>query len=294
MTETSHMGLIGIVIISKNENSLGETLQALRSLDTRLSYEVVVVDASTDGMTDLRRAHPDVRWVSYESSGAKRVTIPEQRNLGVASTEAEVIVYIDAGCLPQRGWLDRLVAPILEGREQVTVGRFTSVRPSPYDMIAFTPGYVPEAPTLNMAFSREAFDKVGGFDESFSYCSDTDFCWRLVDAGIDILMVPDAEITVDWGGGRRQSRRAWYYGSGRARLYDKHRDRVRTMLRHDPVLAIYPAFLLLLPVTFVLPAYPLLLLVPLWRSRRTHPVRTVVDHLCYGAGALGYLTKRAQ
>lgn len=283
---------IAIVIISKNENSLAETLQALRTLGTDLPYEVVVVDASTDGMRELRSVHPEVRWVSYESSGAKRITIPEQRNLGVASTKADVIVYIDAGCLPQRAWLDRLVAPILDGRELVTVGRFTSVNPSPYDAIAFTTGYVPEAPTLNMAFSREAFDKVGGFDESFSYCSDTDFCWRLVNVGINILMVPDAEITVDWGGGRRQSRRAWYYGAGRARLYDKHRDRLRSMLRHDPVLAIYPVFLLMLPVTAIVPVYPLLLLVPLWRSRRMHPIRTLADHLCYGAGALGYLARR--
>jgi glycosyltransferase involved in cell wall biosynthesis len=288
------MTQVAVVIISKNENSLAGTLQALQNLDTALSYEVVVVDASSDGMRDLRTVHPEVRWVSYESTGPKRVTIPEQRNLGVASTEADIVVYIDAGCLPQRGWLDRLVSPILEGRELVTVGRFTSVRPSPYDAITFTSGYVPEAPTLNMAFSRDAFTKVGGFDESFSYCSDTDFCWRLVDLGINILMVPDAEISVDWGGGRRQSRRAWYYGAGRARLYDKHRARVRSMLRHDPVLAIYPVFLLLLPITFVLPAYPLLLAVPLWRSRQLHPVRTVVDHLCYGAGALDYLVRRSR
>jgi GT2 family glycosyltransferase len=287
------MTQIGIVIISKNENSLADTLAELRNLDTQLSYEVVVVDASTDGMRELRERHPEVTWVAYSGPATKQVTIPEQRNVGVASTVADIVVFIDAGCRPRPGWLDALVGPLLEGDESVTVGSFASVRPSPYDAIAFQDGYVEEAPTLNMAFTRESFDKVGGFDEAFSYCSDMDFCWRLGDAGQRIRMVADAAITVDWGGGRRQSRRAWFYGAGRARLYRKHSHRLRSLPRRDPILAIYPAFLLGLPVIAVFPAYPLLLLVPLWRSRRLHPVRTVADHLCYGAGALGFLLRIA-
>ena len=289
MTQTS------IVIISKNENSLATTLVALREMQTPISYEVVVVDASADRMADLRPAHPEVVWVDFTGDPARRknITIPEQRNLGVAAATADIIVYMDAGCTPYPGWLERLVAPLLEGREACTVGSFHSERKSAYDGVVFTDGYVYEAPTLNMAFTREAFDKIGGFDEDFSYGSDTDFCWRLNDEGIRVRMISDASISVDWGGGKRQARRAWLYGAGRARLYRKHSDRLRSMPRRDPVLLTYPMFLLGLPLTALFPVYPLLLLVPLWRGRREQPLRAVTDHLCYGAGALAFLVKLA-
>lgn len=287
------MTQVSIVIISKNENSLADTLVSLARMESVVSHDVVVVDASTDGMAALRADHPEVDWRSYQGQpgSTKSVTIPEQRNAGVAAATGDIVVFIDAGCVPRPGWLETLTAPLLDGTELVTVGSFCSTNRSPYDSIVFTDGYVSEAPTLNMAFVKSAFDKVGGFDESFSYCSDTDFCWRLVKAGVKIRMIADAGIVVDWGGGRRQSRRARLYGAGRARLYLKHTDRLTSMLRHDPVLVVYPAFLLGLPLTLLFPFYPLLLLVPLWRSRRTQPVRTLMDHLWYGAGAIAYLVR---
>jgi Glycosyl transferase family group 2 len=284
-----------VVIISKNERSLGAKLDDLRDHRSLTPMDVVVVDASENKLSDLKAAHPEVTWVSFTPGSATRktVTIPEQRNLGVRSAQGDIVVFVDAGCRPQRGWLDDLVAPLTAGAESVTAGSFQSIGPSPYDALTFTDGYVREAPTLNMAFTRAAFDQVGGFDEAFSYCSDTDFCWRLSDAGLRIRMIPSARVRVDWGGSRRQHRRAWYYGAGRARLYRKHPSRIRQIARNDPVIVVYPLFLLGLPLTLLTPAYPLLLLIPLWRSRRVHPWRTVADHLCYGAGALGQLVRVA-
>jgi N-acetylglucosaminyl-diphospho-decaprenol L-rhamnosyltransferase len=43
---------------------------------------------------------------------------------------------------------------------------------------------------------REAFEAVGGFDESyFMYAEDVDLCWRLGRAGWTVGYVPDAEVT---------------------------------------------------------------------------------------------------
>jgi apolipoprotein N-acyltransferase len=80
------------------------------------------------------------------------------------------------------------------------------------------------------------------------------------------------------------------YGAARARLYTKHRSRLRHLPRRDPSAIVYPSFLLGLPMVLLGPvapvvlAYPLLLLVPLWRNRRTMPVATVYGHLMYGVG----------
>jgi GT2 family glycosyltransferase len=287
---------ISIVVISKDEPALAETLDAFVPLLDGLLDEVVVVDASAGRLDRIRDHHEWVKWVPFTPRPGAGVTIPEQRNLGVAEAIGDVIVFTDCGCVPDPGWLPRLLAPILDGREQVTCGRTGSRGRSVYDGIPGSvagagqegapPEHVEECPTINMAFRREVFDRVGGFDESFEYGSDIDFSWRLTEIGAPIRYVPDAVVVHDWGDHRRQTHRAVAYGRARAHLYRKHPDRLVGMLRTDPIVAAYPLFILGLPLTVRWRAYPLLLAVPLWRNRGKQPVRVVVDHLWFGVGVL--------
>ena len=152
--------------------------------------------------------------------------------------------------------------------------------------------YLTECSTINLAFRREVFDAIGGFDEGFAYGSDVDFSWRLTDAGYRIRSVPDAVVRHDWGRWRRQLRRSYVYGKARVRLYRKHRARLRHVLRNDPMVVAYPVFLLGLPLTLIFPFYPALLLIPAWRNRSDGAVRVIVDHLVYGAGVLAELVAR--
>ena len=244
---------VSVVVISKDEPALADTLDALAPSRESLLDEVVVVDASDGRLDAVREAHPWVMWIAYVRRPGAGVTIPEQRNLGVVAAIGDVIVFTDCGCVPAADWLDRLLAPILDDGEQVTCGRTGSKRASLYDGIPpgsspeSPPDYVDECPTINMAFRRSAFVDVGGFDESFDYGSDIDFSWRLSQAGIRIRYVPDAVVVHEWGDPARQRRRAVQYGRARARLYRKHPDRLPHMLRHDPIVAAYPLFLLGLP-----------------------------------------------
>jgi hypothetical protein len=65
-----------------------------------------------------------------------------------------------------------------------------------------------------------------------------------------------------------------------------------SILRNDPIAVVYPLFLLGLPLTFVFPLYPLLLLIPAWRNRSEGVVKVLVDHLWFGAGVLAELAGR--
>jgi GT2 family glycosyltransferase len=286
---------VSIVVISKNEPALLETLDSFVPLLDGLLDEVVVVDASGGKLDFVRDQHDWVKWVPFTPRPDAGVTIPEQRNLGVTEAIGDVVVFTDCGCVPEPDWLPQLLAPILDGHEQVTCGRTASRGRSVYegtpDGVAYAeqgsaPEHVGECPTINMAFRREVFERVGGFDESFQYGSDIDFSWRLTGAGTRIRYVPGAVVVHDWGNSRRQTRRAVAYGRARAQLYRKHPDRIVGMLRKDPIVAAYPLFLLGLPLTLKWRAYPLLLLIPLWRNRGKQPVRVVVDHLWFGVGVL--------
>jgi len=282
---------VSIVIISKDERPLAETLAALADHRSAHPFEIVVVDASAGRLGDVAVAHPGVRWIDFVPPRDKAITIPEQRNAGIAAARGEVIAFLDAGCLPADGWLDALVAPIAAGRELVTVGgRYAG--DGRYLLRPTEPHHVRDAPTMNMALHRAALERIGGFDERFAYGSDVDFCWRAADAGFPVLMVTGADMRTDWGGSGRQLRRAWRYGEARARLYRKHPGRLPELPRHDPMLLAYPLYLLGLPLALRFRAYLLLLAVPLWRQRRERPLFMLLDRFAFGAGALVQLARR--
>ena len=294
--------MISVVIISKDEPALDATLTALcgQVAEVKESCEILVVDASDGRLDDIRKRHESaVRWIQFERPQGAGVTIPHQRNVGVRSAAGEIIVFTDCGCYPESGWLAKLTSPLFQD-ERVAAGRILAAGEGTgiYDRAetgqsAYVQGdYVKECATGNLAFHREAFDTVGGFDESFAFGSDIDFSWRLVDAGYRIRVVPDAVIRHDWGTWRRQLRRSFVYGKARMRLYLKHKQRRKRVLRDDPMLVVYPIFLLGLPLTLVFPLYPALLLIPAWRNRSHGAVRVLVDHLVYGAGALVELVSR--
>lgn len=290
--------MISIIIISKDEAGLDETVAdvILQMKTFKESTELIVVDASDGRLDHIRRRYDaEVRWMEFTRPAGVRVTIPHQRNAGVRAALGEIIVFTDAGCRPEDEWLAHLVAPLFEG-EHVTAGLALATPGSAglYDdaaQRALEARYLTECPTINLAFSREVFETVSGFDEDFAYGSDVDFTWRLTDVGYRIRSVPSAVVRHDWGGWRRQLRRSYVYGKARARLYRKHRGRRRHILRDDPVAVVYPLFLLGLPLIFFLPFYPALLLVPAWRNRSNGPIRVVVDHLSYGAGVIAELVE---
>jgi len=302
--------MISIVIISKDESALSDTLTDIihQAEDLYESSEIVVVDASDSRLDHIRRRHEtQVRWVQFEQPPGLRVSIPHQRNVGVKAARGEVIVFTDAGCRPAPGWLARLVAP-LRHDEDVAAGLTLSTPGSTglYDRgarQALESPYLTECATINLAFRREVFDTIGEFDERFDYGSDVDFTWRLIDAGYRIRSVPEAVIRHDWGGWRRQLRRSYVYGRARMRLLRKHRMRLRRVLRDDPFVVVYPIFILGLPValflvylasssTLLFLVYPALLLIPAWRNRSNGVIRVLVDHLTYGLGVLAELVTR--
>jgi len=205
-------------------------------------------------------------------------------------------VFTDAGCQPEGGWLARLVEPLL-GDEKITFGLALAASSgtklySRRAQQALEAKYVEEFSTINLAFYTEVSDAVGSFDEAFAYGSDVDFSWRVIGMGYRCRSVPDAVVRHDWGKGRRQLRRSYVYGQARVRLHRKHNSSLLRMLRNDPMVIVYPVFLIGLPITFLFPFYPALLLIPAWRNRADGAVGVVVDHLVFGVGALAELINR--
>jgi GT2 family glycosyltransferase len=247
--------------------------------------ELVVVDASERRLDAVRTAHPSARWFDFPPLPG-RSSIPRQRNFAVARAYGDLLVFIDASCVPEQNWLETLIEPIESGREEVAAGVvLATAGSSARDDATWWRGdteYLDEAPTINLAVTRRAYETVGGFDEGFLY------------AGVRVRYVPNAIVRHDWGGRRDEMRRSVTYGRARARLYLKHPHRWRDLFGRDVIALVYPTYILALPFSLRrrFRWLPGLVLVPLWRSRFLHPVATLVDHFCFGFGVLTELGER--
>ena len=294
--------MISIVIISKDEQSLEDTLAGVTVQAAELGEpaETVVVDASAGRLDEIKQRYADsVRWLDFQQPPGVKTSIPHQRNTGVRTAQGEIIVFTDAGCLPREGWLKLMVDALRSGEDAVTGTTQDMLGADVYPNRhcawledADENSYLVECATINFAFRRVVFDGIGGFDERFAYGSDVDFTWRLNDAGYRVRHIPGAALRHDWGAPRRQRRRSFVYGKARARLYRKHVARRKDILRRDPTAVIYPLFLLGLPLTLIFPLYPLLLAIPAWRNRADGGFKVLIDHLWYGAGILAELAGR--
>jgi GT2 family glycosyltransferase len=287
---------VSVVIVNKGERLLSDTLDALRSSVGQLICEVLVVDASSGELDDIRVSHDWARWIDYVQPPGVHITIAHQRNIGVRSAQGEIIVFTDSGCLPEEGWLEKLLAPIMNEGEFVSCGPAQAIGKSVYADVhsggEADVAYVPMSATINLAFRREAFEAVGGFDESFGSAEDIDFTWRLTDHGYRLRWVQDAVVRHDFGDRTRQLRRAFFYGKGECRLLKKHPHRIAEATLQNSVPIVYSLFLLGLPLTLKWRWYPLVLLWPIWRHRNEE-LRWLVllDHLVMGAGVLHELAR---
>lgn len=285
---------ISIVIIVKNDRSVDKTLASLSDLSSSKNIEIIVVDGSADRLNDIKAKYTQILWHHFTSTSKKKISIAEQRNVGVSLSSGEVIVFIDSSCVPTTGWLDLLIDRYHSG-ELIVAGPVIPSDPKVVNNISArlseTSSYIMECPTANVLIAKEVFDSVGRFDERFDYGSDTDFMWRARKKGFKILFEPKAVVTHDWGTYSQQLKRAYNYGRGRMRLYLKHKLSIMHMISFDPILFFYPIYILLLPIAIVFPFYLLLLVIPIVKNIKNQPFHVLLQNMIYGFGGLLFLVR---
>lgn len=198
-------------------NEWQATKQCLASLQPTLGVRdtVVVVDnGSTDGTAAGLARH---RWL-------KVVTNPENRgfaaacNQGAAEATGEVIVFLNNDTLVTGRWIDSLLRPFQDAAVVATGPRSNMVSgPQVVDAVDYRPERLPELHRFTKAWAQahrdevsatdrlvgfclavraDAFQGVGGFDESFGIggCEDDDLCTRLKAAGGRLVIAHEAFV----------------------------------------------------------------------------------------------------
>ena len=196
MKQTPHVSLVIPVY-----NQLIHTMQCLESI-LRLpdkGDELIVVDnASTDGTSEYLKS-VGVTVIS----NATNLGCAKAWNQGIQATRGEVVGILSNDIVVTPGWLPAL----LRFMEQAGHGIASpAMREGPLDyeldpyaaefttacQKATRPGLLGPC----MLVRRDVFEKIGLFDEGFSYggCEDIDFLWQAQQAGITAAVTGSAFI----------------------------------------------------------------------------------------------------
>jgi hypothetical protein len=149
-----------------------------------------------------------------------------------AHARAEWILFLDADCRPAPGLLDAyfaepvaadvgaLVGEVVPGPDGGSVvSRYGSERNFLSQEAHLAHPFRPRAAAANLMVRREAFEQLGGFFEGLRAAEDTDFSWRLQEAGWRLELRPAARVEHRYRATLRELRRQWRgYAAGRAWL----------------------------------------------------------------------------
>lgn len=161
--------------------------------------ELVLVDnLSTDAtpalLAEAAAADPRARVVT----AAERQGVNHARNVGLADARGDILLICDADDRIHAGWVEAFRSAFSDsgvaGGAAIPVdgnGRRVGEDLGLHHVF----GGPPYPLGANMAMTRDVFDAVGGFDESFRGGHDeADFAWRAADAGFPTRFVPEARI----------------------------------------------------------------------------------------------------
>jgi glycosyltransferase involved in cell wall biosynthesis len=224
-----------VIICTRNRpellaEALDATIPTLRPGD-----ELLVVDsASTTDASQQVAAQRGVRVVRADRKGLSRA-----RNLGVAETGADIVVFTDDDCRPQPGWLEPLASEFAATEVGFVLGQvradvddphlpFDAARPRPHARFAGATDPIELGNGACMAFRRFAWDACGGADERLGTgtrlrsAEDHDLFVRLLHRGWTGVYAPDALVLHrDWRSHREVVLYNWGVGLGTGAMVAK-------------------------------------------------------------------------
>jgi glycosyltransferase involved in cell wall biosynthesis len=189
-------------VIIPSYNAAGTIVHCLRAIlpqARECGAEVLLVDSSDDGTKQIvQELFPEVRLVSLSQKTASAVS----RNLGSDFAKTDILVFLDADCIPRDGWLREILQSDLDNSTAVggSIGVYDrrNLLGLQLHFLEFSEclphsprRYVTRLPSCNLACQRNAFMEAGRFPEEYEISHDMVLTWRLSRLG-KMLFQPSA------------------------------------------------------------------------------------------------------
>jgi glycosyltransferase involved in cell wall biosynthesis len=220
-----------ITTVYNEEENIIDFLKSLME-QTRLPCEIIVVDGGSKDKTfdialkffkhTVHSRYRKLRIIFNSNSriGIKRqngqkpvinvrlirkagANIAQGRNEAIRKAKGSIICVSDAGCVLDRNWLKEITAFYGDGRFNIVGGlnrplcrsfiqRCLAVCIMPAEKEIKAGSYMPSS--RNVSFSREIWDKTGGYPEYMEYGEDMKFNFNIKAAGHKIKFNPGAVV----------------------------------------------------------------------------------------------------
>jgi len=205
-TEMSSTGnrrpLVSVIIAAYHSAAFLPRCLASIESQTFRDFETILVNSSPDTETaGVAAAFPSVHFFQ----NPERLFPHAARNVGVSVARGSLLVFTDADCEADPGWLAALVAAHDAGRDIIggcIDSKATRNVSCGIHLLKYAPylrgkpaGPMPLAATGNMMTSRTVWEVAGPFDGSI-FCGDALFSWKARKAGFAPWYEPTA-IVVD-------------------------------------------------------------------------------------------------
>ncbi len=254
-----------IVPVYNRRDEVRDLLESLACQSLQNFEAIIVEDGSSDPCKDIVESFAGRVDVQYHYKDNEGRSIA--RNYGIERAKGEYFIFFDSDCVIPADYFKTLTARLEEhyvpcfGGPDAAHDSFTDVQKAiNFSMTAFlTTGgirggkvqmekFVPRS--FNMGYSRQVWEKVGGFREMFS--EDIDMSTRIRKGGFEISLIRDAFVyhkrRVDL---KKFSRQTYVFGMSRITL---------KLLYPDSLKLVH-----CLPAVFVLGVATLVLLSLLWQ-----------------------------
>jgi glycosyltransferase involved in cell wall biosynthesis len=192
---------VSIVIPAHNEGKrISKCLEALRRQTLRpQEYEVIVIDDGSEDDTAAVASSCGARVIRQQNRGPAAA-----RNAGIDQAGGAIVLFLDADCVAEEHWAERLRAPIADGTAEGAVGRIVSGQDrwvATLIQAELDERYVRAANhervdllnTGNCGFKRDVL-RDNRFDEAFRWIEDAELSFRLTRDGHRMVFVQDAVV----------------------------------------------------------------------------------------------------
>jgi len=189
---------VSVIIPAKDEEqNIGMTLDALQKVDyPKSKMEIILIDnGSVDATIDIAKKY-NVKIIKESGSN-----ISGLRNLSTKNAKGEIFAFIDADILVTKDWLSIGINKMIESGS-ICLGGYIDI-PSESSWVERIwhmrleekpkEKYVEWVSSMNMFVKKEAFFKIGGFNEKLNTCEDVDLCFRLSKLG-EILYAKEVKV----------------------------------------------------------------------------------------------------